>query len=553
MNRRRPTGRISTVVLGALALALVLSAPARAAEVFDLMPAEVQGAVVVTSLERLFDVFDIAAIRAENPGAFSEFSADLLEQTGYDPADLDGWRRAGFDVGRPFAFGMAGKEDLTYTVLLLPGGREALDTLRRIMVAEGEERVTEHRGVEIRTVEDVAAVLAHKDYVAVVAADEGSAVSAAEHYLDQLDRRRLTADDRYRRVAGGLDRKADVGAYVGPELYRAVFSHGEPDELAAFGMSVEETEALYKEWGLDDASGVFSATFTATGVSGRGAGWIRPDSPLFEWYRLDADPTAFLRRTPADPWLANLGRINLGRAWRVLREAIPEPPADSLPSLDERLEQMSETLKIDVERELIEQIDGNVLVLINRAAPMEADAALLVQVSDPARFRQTLAHIVAESSDGEEGEPSSIVEDQVAGVSYYRSLLPVVGELCMGVIDDHFVLTLSRERFRAIAEGERGFAATLGNKSLQSAADDPTGTAFYLDFQGMLRDLEALAPMLGGDDEMLALARELSHLVVVSRIGDGKTSSEFELVATNAGFWRRLLERFAVEEEPESY
>jgi hypothetical protein len=552
MNRRRP--HLFGTALGVLALSFALAAPARAAKVLDLMPAEVQGAVVVSSLERLFDVFEIEAIRAENPGAFSEFSADLLEQTGYDPADLDGWRRAGFDVGRPFAFGMAGEEDVTYTVLLLPGGREALDTLRRIMTAEGEDaRVSEHRKVEIWTVEDVAAVLAHKDYVALIAAQEGSAVGAAERYLDQLDRRRLTKDDRYRRVARGLDRKADVRAYVGPELYRAVFSHGEPDKLAAFGMSVEETEALYKEWGLDDASGVFSATFTPTGVSGRGVGWIRPDSPLFEWYRVDTDPTAFLRRTPAEPWLANLGRINLGRAWRVLREAIPEPPADSLPSLDERLAQMSETLHIDVERELIEQINGNVLVLVSRAAPMEADAALIVQVADPERFRRTLAHIVAESSDGEEDDASSVVEDEVAGVSYYRSLLPVVGELCLGVIDDHFVLTLSRERFRAIAEGGEGFAATLGTKSLQSAADDPTGTAFYLDFQAMLRDLEALAPMLGGDDETLALVRELSHLVVVSRIGDGKTSSEFELVATHAGFWRRLLERFAVEEEPPSY
>ena len=537
--------------LAALALALALAAPTRGAEVLDLMPADVQGAVVVSSLERVFAVFEIAAIRAEHPEAFSEFSAELMEQTGYDPADLDAWRRAGFDVARPFAFGVA-EGDETYTVLLLPGGREALATLRRIMTAEGEERVSEHRGVEIRTVEDVAALLAHKDYVAVVAAQKGSAVAAAERYLDQIEPRRLTADDRYRRVARGLDGKADVRAYIGPELYRAVFSHGKPDDIAALGLSEEETEALYKEWGLDDASGVFSATFTPTGVSGRGVGWIRPDSPFFEWYRVDADPTAFLRRTPAQPWLVNMGRINLGRAWRVLREAIPEPPADTIPSVEERLAEMSEELGIDVERELIEQIDGNVVLLVSRAAPMGADAALLVQVSDPDRFRQTLSRVIAETTEKSGDENSGVVQDEVAGVSYYRSLLPAVGELCMGVIDDHFVVTLSSERFRAIAQGGEGFAATLGDKRLQSAADDRTANAFYLDFQNLLRDLEMLAPMLGNDDDFLPVLRELSHFVAVSRIGDGKTSSEFELTTTTPGFWRRLLERIAVEEDTES-
>jgi len=546
---RRASGAISRGAAVALLIAMATAAPAGAADVLDLLPAEVQGAVVVKSLDRLFAVFEIEAVRADNPSAFSQFSADLLAETGYDPATLDGWRDAGFDVARPFAIGVA-EGEATYTVLLLPGGDAALQTVRRIMAGEGEKvHATKHGGVEIWTVEDVAAVLAHKEYVAIVATEENGAVAAAAHYLDQLGKRRLTADDRFKRVAKGLDADADLRGYLGPDLYRAIFGHGETERVAALGLTEEETEALYRKWGVDDASGVMSANFAPDGIRGQGTGWIRPGSPVFEWYKLDNDPVAFLRRTPADPWLISLSRINFARAWRALRDAIPEPPADSL-SLDERLAKASETLHIDVERELIEQIDGNFLVLVNRAAPMDADAALVVQVNDPQRFRETLARVIAESGSGGEEDVSSVVEDDVDGIPYYRSLVPAVGELCMGVIDDHFVMTLSRERFISIAQGGDGFATTLPVKSIQSAAADPTAGAFYVDFKSLFADLQGILPMFGhGDDEALLLLRELSHFAAVSRIGNGKTSSEFELVATRAGFWRRLLERVAVKEE----
>lgn len=558
MPTRHPSAaRIAALAVALVATAGVVGAAGAASDpIAKLLPDDTQGMVVVRSLSRLFEAFEVDSLRAQYPDSFAYWSDRARATIGFDPLDLRALREHGVDPDRPLAAALVG-ESHPSLVVLLPGSEKAAAWIRSSFEAQGAPlaRSEEHGGVTIAADDSNRVALWTKKHTVVLVArrsknETRTPLETAAWLLDRSRHHALADAQRYRDVAGRVARDGDVFVYLGAGVSRqfaGARSHGGADRP-----SPQAVDRWMARWHLDGGASALALRFAPDRLIVDGFNRIDERSPFAKVYAVDADVTSFFRRLASRPEILLLGRLNLSVVWPALREWIAMSRPDSLPPLDEALATAGKELGgVDVERDLIDQVRGNVGVLFNRIALMGGDVVGFVQLADPEAFRSTLKRLV-DAHNAMSAAPSFVprpqaVPDTLGGVAAYRLSFPPFGEICAGVVGDHLVVTFSRARFEKIAAGAGGFLAGLDNHDVRDAVAGDARGVFYADFRRVERDLQSFSRMFGGTrSQMMNTFSGLSELWGIARTEHGGTHASVTLTATRPGMWRRLA-AFAIE------
>jgi hypothetical protein len=271
-------------------------------------------------------------------------------------------------------------------------------------------------------------------------------------------------------------------------------------------------------------------SFSSTGAKNR----------MLDIFDTDNDPVGFLEDLTVEPWFTYLFRIDLAEIWTMAELIIKEDPEIDQ-ELHDGLAEANQALGIDIQKDLIEQIDGNVGLLFNHVGLGGSDAILFIQVSDPGRFGATLETLLTAALEAAGAQGMSFAEDQIGDVSFRRMPIPMAGEVCFGMVNDHFVVTLSRARFESVVRGGGGFIESIANKDIQAALRDKRGSVFHISVPGLRQDLSGILPMFGGGAETATgILDEFSEVYAIGRVEDDGSWQEFRIQGTSPGLWKRL-------------
>ncbi|MGD8412725.1 MAG: hypothetical protein PVF33_00745 [Candidatus Latescibacterota bacterium] len=543
----------------ALVLACVLVSPpvAFGQDGLQLMPADTPGIFTINSIEKLYETFGVDDLRTQYPDQFLQMKEEMIEELGVDLLDLQSLRQFGFDPAKPVHVGFA-VDPAFATIVAVPSTGDAGGLARSLMEREAGDftKKSQAQGVDIFGDEEgEAAYFAKDSYVVFVLTDEDEggipAVESAEHLLAAASKGTLAKSKDYKRVFDKIPGEADVTFYMGPGLYEKLLESHEYGELEEDGISPEELQALNEKWGISDMKMVAKGRLESASLVVESYTWANKDSKVMGWYRTSNDPTAFLARVPSDPMLAFVARMNFAALWESLQDFDEVVESDSIPDFDDMFDDASEDLGIDVVNGLIKQLDGNVALLVNSVQMMSNDAVVLLQLSDPDAFRTTMTALVEEIDASIEVNPSEdsgkpnpeLLREEFNGVPYYTFVAPPMVEVSFGVVEDHLVVTASKQRFTSIVKGGKSFIYEIGNKEVEQALESRTGNAFYMDFQKVAANLQMWAPMLGEESfEIVETLQQLKELVGVSRLEDDGFWQKMTLTGAQPGIWKRLLE-----------
>lgn len=546
------------IVLVAVLAALMLpTAAARAAQDgLDLLPADIQGVLTIDNLSRIYATLGVAQLRSERPEDFRFLTEELIEDVGIDLLDPAAMEAEGFDLERPMHVGIM--TDPSAVIVLIPGKGHALEWARAKMEEQGVkfERHDRFAGVKVDGgADDEVACFERKGYMGIVVTDHdegGSAMAVAGKLLKGAGRKTVESSGLYQKAMSKLPAESDARFYVGPELQSHMSTWGKSDKtLAEHGMSRDQMQSWYRKLGFDEMVAGVAMRLEPDGFVMDGYSWFGKNGAARDWLVVDNDPVAFLHRTPATPWLLSLMRVNAGAMWRALSPMFKDVHVEGKqPPVEDGLADFKDKTGIDLEADLIDQIDGNIGLLVDRAAIVGTDVLFLLQVRDPARFQGVVDKATAlaredldkKAAKGGNAAQMQIVEDDIAGAKVYRVSMPMA-ELCYGIVGDHFVAASSVEHFRAVAEaGDTGFLDDLPNAQARAAAADPAGSVFYVDFRALSRDAQAILPMMGPKGTTISqVLAELSEMVTTSRVDDTGIVQATALTSTRPGIWKYLF------------
>jgi hypothetical protein len=442
--------------------------------------------------------------------------------------------------------------------VLIPGDENAMSFIRAALEEEGTEfpRKAETHGIEIfGDGEEELAYYVKGGYLVLVMTDHeeggGPALEAAEQMIASSRKRTMAKSKQYQNAMKKIRKDADFTFYMGPEFYDRLIELSQSEELEEQGLSAEETKELYDEWGLSGATVVAGAKLDSDRLVVESYSWMPEDSDALGWYNVSTDPTSFLQRVPSKPMLASISRVNFAEVWESLKDFDDVVESDSIPDFDDTLDETSEEFGIDIEKDLIEQLNGNCAFLVNGVQMMNTDAVILLQVTRPQEFAETMTELVEAIDEmitvnpsKDSGTPNpELLREEFEGVPYYVYMVPPMVEVCFGVVEDHLVVTSSRLRFQSIVKGKRSFIDDINNDAVRSALDNPKGSVFYLDFQKIARELEGWAPMMGeGALELVAVLQEMDQLVFVNLMEKkGESRQTMTFTGAKPDMWKRLL------------
>jgi hypothetical protein len=363
--------------------------------------------------------------------------------------------------------------------------------------------------------------------------------------LDDRKAGPIADSESYRRVMSKFTPDSHLTFYMGSEFYAGVL---ELDKLSSENVKAEEQKMLeaFRSLGMTGWSAGFAARFGDDHLAMKSYSWMGADSPLLPVFQTRNDPTPFVRTLPSEPWMVYLARADLRELWKVVRRVLDADP-EAAAGYQTAFATAKEQIGVDLETELIDQLSGNLGLLINHVSPVGGDALLIAQVSDPDRFRETLTKLsVVARAAMSNPEGPQLMDDTVGDTPFYRITMPPVGDVCVGVVRDHLVATASRERFTAIAEGGPGFAETIASPDVRKALGERASSVFYVDFAKLSKDAEGLIPMLGpAGTTIQQVLNELSEWSITTRSDSEGTWQDFKLTSRSPGIWKRVLELVA--------
>jgi hypothetical protein len=541
-----------------VAVVVAFAACAWASDGTDLLSGDTEGLLTIKNLGQLYRTLGIDELRNERPDDFRFLSEELIEDVGIDLLDPDALEAEGFDLGRPLHVGVMVEPPAV--LVLVPGKGQALKWLRAKMEEQGVVFTRQARfgGVEVDGGEaDEVACFQRRDYVGIVITDHdeggGSAVETVGKLIEHNDGPSFIESESYQRTMKRLPAEADVTMYMGPELRRNMSHWGKSDEeLAEYGLTNDDMRSWERDLGLEKSASAMAMTVAPDRVRIDGYSWLGKDSRARDWLVVDNNPVAFLRRTPSQPWLVGMFRLDFGALWDAMQPILERArKGDDDKSVKDTFAEVKEETGIDVEADLIQQLCGNMGILVSRAALMGSDLVLMAQVKDPDRFQKTVAtatslareDIEKKAAENQNQPQTQIEEETVGGATVYHVSMPPMAELMYGMIDDHFVAATLPLRFRDIAGSSRdSFIDSIGNDDVKAALTDPSGSAFYIDFRALSRDAEGILPMMGPKGAGISrVFAELSELVATSRFDGEGIIQASTLSSTRPGIWKFLI------------
>jgi len=515
----------------------------------DLIPADAGVVFSIENPERLY-----TRIHMDRLLAISEGSEGL-------PAylNLDSLRAMGLDPTSPVFMTLLTKDPATFLIALPGDGAAMSRSLQEVLAREGltVSTVATHAGVELRKAEEAPIVFFDKTSHLVLAAsskpDSVSAQSVAERILDMSPAASLARTSDFREISAKLPADRDIFFYadVNPkeEVDKVKAEMAGQEGVSPAWFQLMDALAGLSE-GVKGVGGGFS--FVPNGIAGESFVLVEANSTAMTFMRPSMTSDPFSNRVPGTPRVIMGGNMDGQAMWSWARSTLIDAIEDASTEYEKAEAGIKEELGIELEREIITQIMGSGMLVINHVGMVGSDVVLYFQIARPADFAETVTKLVdlAKAKAPAEQGQVTFEEDDEAGTAFHRITLMPFAEICAGVVDDHFVLTTTRARFADIVNGQTGLADGVDCPPLAEALSGTPGSLFYFDLHLITDLLQMFAGFMpqggqGGGPQMVDAALDslqLSHILGVSNIEKDGYRSTMTIESGRDDFWNELID-----------
>ncbi len=517
----------------------------------DLIPADVTFALSIERPESLY-----ARLHLEELIPMMKASARGWE--GF--FNLDSLRAKGLDTKRPILFAVLDTEPPSFMAALPGDGARLTRMIQDVMKKQSESVsvIATHNEIEILGGDTSPLTFFALEHHAVITTSDNPdslpPVTVAQRILDLTDAQTLSSSEEFRAAAAKLPQERDISFYARldpktqlenakAELTRK--QDAEPEMLALLDALADLTDSVK---GSAGAVNILPNGLSAVSVTG-----VEKGSMVSTFMRPAAKSDAFIRRMPGTPRFILSMNLNAPALWSWTRTNVIDAIEDASAEFTKAEAAVRDELGVELDRDLLKQIKGSGMLVINHVGMVGTDVVFCVQLDRPDAFKETLTRIidVAKAKPGTikgPAGPAPIEADEEAGVAFHKILMQPFAEVCCGVIDDHLVLTTTRARFAEIVQGKSGLADQVDYPALGEALGKSPASLFYFDL-GLISDLlESFGAFIPqqqqGGPQMVVGALEslqLQHLLGVSYSEEDGSQSTFRIESGRNDFWKALM------------
>ncbi len=484
------------------------------------VPVEAEWAIRFESYDRFHELFGVADARTSRSEDAKQAGDEMRKLFGVDLFDKAAVKAFGFRTNKPLA--MYSMNDGFGTITLCLAAKRA--ALTNLVAASGELREQRINGLGDAYVAD-SAVLYHDDgymYWFLISDSTGVDVPALAAYQHQLARKQLQKSKEFRRLERRT-RGDDFWLYLSPTA--AFIDQGVPQEARAGILD------MMNRFGMEGT--LIRGAMTGENVEWNGFTHLAESSPLRRWTGEALRGSTFYDRLRVDAAMALMLSLDGKSLWEFLAGF------DRFATFSDRSSDFRDEWGIDPVEDIFYEVSGNVGLLINRIFP-NPDIVLYMQVRDANRFDKTLESLFA----GPIGTDLGFSPTPVGQLEAYSAALPFVGEVCVGLIDNHFVISTSRERYAAIVTGGGPtLLDRIDEPAVTDAVFDPMGSAMYWDLEKLPADASLVPGVDVKGSPMLDLFGEMRRVILLSSVENDGMALNGRADVAEPGVWQRYFVR----------
>jgi len=508
----------------------------------SLLPETLDFLVKISSVNTLYDHFSVTPETVF--GRPVEDLGEIQRQWGFNPLDAEALRKQGFDTSRELVFAMdnirfqEGDEDPVFTGLILLPVTDASKASKALRVylknSRPEMGFNEKDGVtffEAAGPRMHGGIMEREGYLLITAEPEGD----IESYTASLTGKTMLQDQNaFKKIIAKVDPEEEIFVYA--------------DINGIVGANMEAFRRLSREAAGEKGSGLlrnldYLKDYLGAGLSIdldqsdlllKGLLGIAPDSDALEILTDVRYNKKTILGVPENPAILFSTAVNVPEYYRIMREAMTP---DELQAWEARLAGMREKLGVDLEKEVIPNIAGNLNIGVYDGVSINMtnyNALVTLSIKDEAKMKSVLGRAYA----GLTPEQRSMIGTTVVGeTDAYVLTLFGAFQFFIGVKEHNLILSVGKPMFeKAIYGGmDSGFLSRMSDPELIRTLKGEGGI-FYLDVQEVYQAMKNflflvkqfnIQESLTGDSENAI--RQFEYLLLSSQVEGAALRGEMEI------------------------
>ncbi|MBU1700373.1 MAG: DUF3352 domain-containing protein [Candidatus Eisenbacteria bacterium] len=513
----------------------------------ELIPADAAMVFSIEHPESLYQRLHLGELLPLMSGGDSKWNAFM---------DLDSLRTMGLDPLLPVTIAVFGEDPATFAVFLEGDGRDLGKNLRDVLERESQtvKSLATQENTEILGDEEGKYSYFTSERFLVVSGssdpDTVRALTVAQKILNVSPDQSLGRSADYRDAIAKLSAGRDLSFYgridMESQIVRAKKELASQEDVdPGLAALVEKVVRM-----AEDVRGSAGAvSFIPNGLTAEGYAGIKSGSELLSFLEPASGSGSFHRRIPGKPRFLYDFNFNAQALWTWVRANVIDEIEDISEGFDKAEKELRQELGIELEQDLIRQIKGDMMLLIDQVAFIGSDAVLYFQIDRPDVFQQTLDKVVEYAKTRTGGQQPTFEKDEVGGVSFYIIAMPPFAEVCCGIVENYLVISSTRARFGQIVDGDSGFADALEYQALTDAMGHNPTSLFYLDLELISQVLNAFGGFIQQDQagvpqmaESVLQELKLKHFLATGFAEDDGIRTTIRIESDRSDFWAGLAD-----------
>ncbi len=526
-------------ILTMLALALISSciwllpfsaAETRGADLETMVPESADAMIRLGSLSSLYD--HLSVTETTFFGEPIEDLSEIKEELGFNPFSLAELEQNGIAVSKPLAIVINSlrwseteegpKPDFSI-MIPVTDYQKAKDRFMGSLKAENSEtQIQEKNGFTRFTIpgEEGGYIGKKGDYLLLANSPEEEGAGYMEAILNP--EKKLSKNELYREIKGGLDADEDIFAYINIKkiaetqmaALKKLLARAEEEEEGV------ETQTNMNLESLKDARGMgFTLNLDSPDLMIRSLVKMVPGSKtlkMMENIQFDKSVVFGIRENPM--LLLSLG-IDPALYYQMMIDAMPPERQEEF---DSELSAIKAQYGIDIKTDLIDNFGGSFNLGIYDGASinmMNYNTLISANLKDPARMNTVIEKFMAKLPPEQQ---SMIVKSTYEGVPTYTINVMGMMQVYIGIKGNNLILSVGQPMYQKAlnADAGAGFIANIDDPKLKAVLTDKTSNIFYLNalelgkavrnFWAMIQQMKQVPPP---SQEVWAMADHFKYLL----------------------------------------
>ncbi len=486
-------------ILKMLALALISScfwllpfsaAETRGADIEAMVPESADAMIRLGSLSSLYD--HLSVTETTFFGEPIEDLSEIKEELGFNPFSLAELEQNGIAVSKPLAIVINSlrwseteegpKPDFSIMIPVTDYQKAKDRFLGSLKSENPETKIQEKNGFTHFTIpgEEGGYIGKKGDYLLLANSPEEEGAGYMEAILNP--EKKLSKNELYREIKGGLDADEDIFAYINIKkiaetqmaALKKLLARAEEDEEGA------KTEANMNLESLKDARGMgFTLNLDSPDLMLRSLVKMVPGSKtlkMMENIQFDKSVVFGIRENPM--LLLSLG-IDPALYYQMMIDAMPPERQEEF---DSELSEIKAQYGIDIKADLIDNFGGSFNLGIYDGASinmMNYNTLISANIKDPAKMNGVIEKFMAKLPPEQQ---SMIVKSTYEGVPTYTINVMGMMQVYIGIKGNNLILSVGQPMYQKAlnADAGAGFIANIDDPKLKAVLTDKTSNIFYL-------------------------------------------------------------------------